>query len=69
MAMLLFPFHSWGTGTWTQLTICPKLLRQSTKEKKKINQHTSESQVRALIGGPFLLTDEMSQRSRLIMLG
>lgn len=67
MQVLLFPFHSWGAGTQTELTTCPKSLRQSTKEReRKKTTNVSESLVKILINGLFLLAGEMSWRRRLV---
>lgn len=41
MEVLLFPFHSWGTGIQTQFTTYPKSLRQSTKKEREKKIHVS----------------------------
>lgn len=41
MQVLLFLFHSWGAWTQMELTTCPKMLRQSTKEREEKNQNKS----------------------------
>lgn len=51
----------------TEFTTCPKLLKQSTKEReRKKATNMLESLLKILISGPFLLAGEMSWRRKLV---